>query len=131
MLTYEEAVKLMGAARYPERGKPLENNTRLWWADDWFGYGNDDWNDAIVVVLHNTAIVTIYPDGTYVLVTGGWYSNTTRARMSDYAPGYIKQKNYEWYWSAGYDPRTETHAPLKLFYDGMRVSTFRVIAPSL
>jgi hypothetical protein len=77
-LTYSEARKLMNAARHPERGKPLANNTRL------FERHNGD-TVLYSVRLHSTDIVDIYPNY-WVVRTGSWYTSTTRSRIYDYAP---------------------------------------------
>ena len=43
--------------------------------------------ENIEIRYHDTAVVTMYPDGTFKLDTGGWYSRTTRARIEEYLPG--------------------------------------------
>lgn len=74
-MNYSEARALMQRARYPENGKPLENNTRL------YQRGED-----YAVKLHQTDVVTIHADGTYTLKTGGWETMRTREVIFGYAP---------------------------------------------
>tara|TARA_B110000902_G_C14192459_1_gene544698 strand:- start:487 stop:945 length:459 start_codon:yes stop_codon:yes gene_type:complete len=68
------------------RKRKLGNNTYLVVRDDG-GFG---------VRLHNTEVVIHYEDK-IVLDTGGWYSVTTKARMNEYTPFHICQKDYDWY----------------------------------
>lgn len=42
--------------------------------------------DSYAVRLHNTDVVTAYPDGSLSLNTGGWYSVTTKERINRYLP---------------------------------------------
>lgn len=80
--------------------RKLANNTYLQRRD----------GDKFAVKLHDTDVVTINPDGTYVLNSGGWQTMTTKARINEYAPGYIEQRKGVWYLSDG-----------SLFYDGVTV----------
>jgi hypothetical protein len=43
-------------------------------------------DDSIGIVLHNTEIVTFFPDGTIALDHGGWRTNTTKERINSWAP---------------------------------------------
>jgi hypothetical protein len=57
---------------------------------------------SIALKLHNTDIMTAYPDNTVTLNTGGWRTITTKARMNDFLPfGRIYQKDSIWYLSLG------------------------------
>jgi hypothetical protein len=85
MITYEQAKRIVSSARNPEKGKPIGNNTRL-----------IDYGDCVVVKYHATYIITIYPDGRYLLDNGGWYTVTTKARMNRYAPVRIYSHKGEW-----------------------------------
>lgn len=51
---------------------------------------------SVGITLHSTRVVTIHPDNTYTLRTGGWYTPTTKDRINQYIPGYVKQKSGEW-----------------------------------
>lgn len=79
-MTWFAAQALMASARHPRDGKPLQNNTRL--------HRNAD-GVSFDVVLHNTAIVTIHPDDTYTLRTGGWHTQTTADRIRTYGPASV------------------------------------------
>lgn len=102
-MTYEEASNLFATARSPERGKPLANNTRLYKRGDEFE-----------IVLHQTAVVSILPEGRYILRTGGWNTLTTRDRINRYAPGRAFTKDGIMYWHGSGDAL--------IFEEGMIVS---------
>lgn len=72
------------------RGYKVDNNTWL----------TIDTEGRIAVRFHYTDILTITPDDTIRLDTGGWSTNTTFARMSDWLPGgwRIYRKDGGWYW---------------------------------
>jgi len=91
MLTYEEASRLFDTARSPEKGKPLANNTRLYKRGDEFE-----------IVLHQTAVVSILPEGKYIIRTGGWNTLTTRDRLNRYAPGRFFTEQGILYWVPGW-----------------------------
>lgn len=102
-MNYEQAASRIKTARNMEAGKPLANNTRL------FRRGTD-----YAVQLHSTDIVTIHPDSTYTLNSGGWLTPTTKSRINDYIPGYgIYQRNGLWYIDA--DGQTYNYV------DGLRI----------
>lgn len=127
MLEYKEAAELMSKARNPKKGKPLQNNTRLYEAEDDLG------RPCYEVWLHNTPVVTIYKDGTYKLQTGGWATVTTKDRLNTYGPGTVTQMDRVWYW----EPKREWNSrknkyegpPVSRYYfhDGMIVTTVREI----
>lgn len=79
-MSWFKAQTLMASARSPREGKPLQNNTRLYVADDGVSFD---------VVLHRTAVVTIHPDDTYTLRTGGWHTMTTAQRIRQYSPAQV------------------------------------------
>lgn len=112
MLTYQQAKELLGTARNPENGKPLQRNTRL------FKRG-----DSYAVQLHDTDVVTIHPNNTYTLDTGGWLTLTTKDRINSYGPIGVHQVNRRWYvgrwqWK---DKKAKFKSPL--FQDGMVVNS--------
>lgn len=78
-LTYSAAQELYGKARDKTAGKPLRNHTRL------MARGSGTY----AVRLHSTDVVTINPDGTYALNTGGWLTVTTKDRINDYSPARV------------------------------------------
>lgn len=94
-MDYQQAGKLFDSARSKDAGKPLENNTRL--HRRYAGLNKPDY----AVRLHNTDIVTIHPDDTYTLNTGGWNTVTTKDRINKYAPGYVTQRQGIWYLTDG------------------------------
>ena len=104
MLKYKEAQKIFATAKDPEKGKPLQNNTRL------FKRGED-----FAVRLHETDVVTIHPDGTYTLNTGGWETVTTKDRINAYAPGHVCSDRGILYYVS------KTRKEAVLFKDGMKV----------
>lgn len=53
--------------------------------------------DCYAVRHHATDIVTYRPDGTVRLTSGGWYSATTKDRLSTFSPVYVTQYKFEWY----------------------------------
>lgn len=106
MLTYNDAANLMRRARNGRR--KLENNTYL-----------EEREDGFAVVLHYTDVVTIHPDGTYTVNSGGWHTVTTKDRITRYSPLRLFQKRYEWFvqvggWDNGYTVE---------FFDGMTVDS--------
>lgn len=76
--TYADASRILATARNAADGKPLENNTRL------FARGDD-----FSVRLHSTDIVTIHPDDSVTLNSGGWLTVTTKDRWKEYSPGRV------------------------------------------
>jgi hypothetical protein len=72
---YEDAKSLFKKARFPKRGKPLQNNTRL------YKRGED-----YAVRLHRTDVVTYHPDGSWTVNAGGWQTVTTADRINRYSP---------------------------------------------
>ena len=72
-----------------KHSKKLGNNTYL--------VRNDD--GSVAVKLHDTNVVTMKEDGTIILDSGGWRTNTTKERMNHYMPsGYdISQRKSIWY----------------------------------
>lgn len=61
-----------------------------------------DTDGVIRVRYHNTDVVTITPDKSVMLFTGGYRSNTTKLRMNQashkFDLGYsVYQRNYSWY----------------------------------
>jgi hypothetical protein len=81
-MNYAQAEKLLSGR---DRRK-LENNTYL------ERRGLD-----FAVRLHSTDVVTIHPDGTYTLRTGGWKTVTTKDRINRYSPVRISQVKFEWF----------------------------------
>lgn len=91
-MNYEQAIKIMKTARNPAEGKPIANNTRLYY---------HEFLDCYTVRLHWNTILRIYPDR-FEPSDAGWRTVTTKARLNDLMPiGRIHQKNHVWYYTIG------------------------------
>lgn len=78
-MNYEQACAKLAIARNPwTAGKPLENNTRLF-------YRGED----CAIRLHSTDIILIHPDDSVTLYSGGWLTVTTKDRWKEYSPGRV------------------------------------------
>ncbi len=90
-MTFEQAnSKLIG--RCSQRRK-VANHTYLERRDG----GN------IAVKLHDTDVVTFWPDGAVILDSGGWRTVTTKDRMNSYSGRHIWTERGVWYVGGGYD----------------------------
>lgn len=85
--TFKHYGELFAKTRVPAAGKPLCNNTRLFRRAD----------DCYAVRLHDTDVVTVFANGTIALNTGGWYTMTTKDRITSYAPVRIVSDRGVWY----------------------------------
>tara|TARA_A100001201_G_scaffold5286_7_gene9629 strand:- start:5454 stop:5858 length:405 start_codon:yes stop_codon:yes gene_type:complete len=94
-MNYEQARETMKTARNPAKGKPIGNNTRLF-------FRNPVWHESYYSVrLHGNEILRIYSDR-FTPMDAGWRTVTTKARLNDLMPiGKIHQKNYAWYLTIG------------------------------
>lgn len=126
MLSYSEAKEMMQRARNGRR--KLENNTYLEERDCGIcgepyraACGRPDHGPNYAVRLHDTDVVTVRPDGSYTLDSGGWRTVTTKDRMNRYSPHRVYSEKGMWYaypvpqgdfsgWKAGIP-----------FADGMRI----------
>src|ERR1700677_1463884 len=68
--------------------------------------------EDIALKLHQTDVVTLHPDGSITLNSGGWHTVTTKARISDYYQGLHSAKGV-WYLRDG-----------SLFYDGVTIHAY-------
>ena len=89
-MTHREALKLVHGSTNRMQRK-VANNT----------YARIEQNGDVVFRLHSTDIVTIHPDNTATIQTGGWHSHTTKERINRYSPVRVYQKNWEWFLSDG------------------------------
>jgi len=91
-MNWNEAEELMMTARDRNKGKPIGNNTRLYFTETTFG------EDYYTIRLHGNRIIDIYEDR-ILPSNGGWQTVTTKARLNEYIPrGFrVFQKNWEWY----------------------------------
>lgn len=88
MLTFQSAMDLIFRSRNGR--KKLANNTYL-----------HEVHGGIAVQLHDTDVVTIWPDNTYTLNSGGWQTVTTKARINDFSPARLGQDKGVWYLFVG------------------------------
>jgi hypothetical protein len=70
---------------------------------------------SIAVRYHNADVVRYYPGGPVQYDNGGYQSVTTKARMGDYAPVGVYQKQGRWFFS---DNRPYVNRAIRLNYDG-------------
>lgn len=89
-----------GTAIKNRESKKLANNTYLIRKGDNFA-----------IRLHNTDVVTITPENTFILNSGGWQTKTTKERINEFTNARIAQKGGLWYMRDG-----------SLFYDGIIVN---------
>jgi hypothetical protein len=87
-LTYAKAADLMDTARKGVRR--LANNTYL-----------HAHQDGYAVQYHDTDVVVLRKDGTYVLDTGGWKTVSTKDRLNAFAPVRIHSERGAWYLADG------------------------------
>jgi len=92
-MNWNEAKELMTTARDKTKGKPIGNNTRLYFYDA--GVGHESF---YTIRLHGNAIMKIYRDRVEPS-SGGWRTVTTKARLNEHLPRgfYVFQKNWEWF----------------------------------
>jgi|8_EtaG_2_1085327.scaffolds.fasta_scaffold12079_5 hypothetical protein len=112
-MNWNEAEELMKTARNKKKGKPIGNNTRLYFTTAEEIKGTRGWNHNLTysfeksktdafpyytIRLHGNRIIDIYEDR-ILPSDGGWQSVTTKARLNEYLPrGFrVFQKNWEWY----------------------------------
>lgn len=107
-MTYEEARhRLLNKERVK-----IANNTYL----------SMDGNNC-VITLHATPIVTILPDNSYVLNSGGWRTATTKNRINHclYREVEIYQKDFVWW------VESKEYPEVRPFRDGMIIQKGEVI----
>ena len=101
-MNYKEAEQQYKKARNKDKGKKLAGNTYL------FKDGED-----YCVKLHQTIVIRIKPDNTYILSSGGWFTPTTKDRINSFTSKDISiyQRNKVWYFNNGEE-----------FFDGIIVT---------
>jgi len=112
-MNWNEAEELMKTARNKKKGKPIGNNTRLYFTTAEEIKGTRGWNHNLTysfeksktdafpyytIRLHGNRIIDIYEDR-ILPSDGGWQSVTTKARLNEHLPipFYVFQKNWEWF----------------------------------
>jgi hypothetical protein len=83
MNSYKQAVEVLKG----RKTRKLGNNTYLETRDA----------ETVAVRLHQTDVVTYKANGAVVLNSGGWKTNTTKARINEYSPVGISQEKRVWY----------------------------------
>jgi hypothetical protein len=71
--------------------------------------------DRIAVKYHATDVVIYVSDGSVILDSGGWKTQTTKTRMNDYSPLGVRSEKGVWRVSKGYNQ------PSVLYRDGMSI----------
>ena len=89
MLTFEQADKQLSGRCQSQR--KIGNNTLLVRVDE----------DTIAVRLYRTNVVTMKRNGQYILNSGGFQTVTTKARINEYGPVLVYQKDFQWYIKQG------------------------------
>lgn len=111
-MNFNTAIEKLGRGRGGK--KKLANNTYL-----------HETQDGIAVRLHNTDVVTIHPDNTYTLNSGGWQTFTTKARINEFSPARLGQDKGIWYLyvgaGAGWSKRVAFHDGVKVDANGKPV----------
>jgi hypothetical protein len=87
-MNYSHAADLLSRGRNGQ--KKIANNTYL-----------HSLNDGIAIKFHDTDIVVIQPDGTYLLQIDGFQTVTTKARINEFTPARITQKGGLWFMKDG------------------------------
>tara|TARA_R100000773_G_scaffold21414_1_gene18987 strand:+ start:208 stop:705 length:498 start_codon:yes stop_codon:yes gene_type:complete len=75
-MKYKDVAELFGRARYPNKGKPVTSNTRLFMRD----------GGSIALRYHDTDIITWFLDGRILLCNGGWATLSTHRNINRFTP---------------------------------------------
>ena len=86
LLTHSRCAELMDTARDRDAGKPIGKNTRL----------HEECGNEYTVYLHGNLIMRISKLG-WTYYDGGYRTVTTKARLNEYGPNGVSQKNWVWY----------------------------------
>lgn len=89
----------------------IANNTKRYLKDD-----------NIVIRYHDTDIVTIAPDGTVTLNSGGWRTMSTKDRINRFSPVEVRPKGGIWY--------VITESGEVPFFDGIKIKDGKVLNKS-
>jgi hypothetical protein len=73
---------------------------------------------SVTITFHRTTIVTIHPDDSITLHSGGWRTVTTISRMNDYVGNRIFQKRGDWFVTR----RSEDGVVTVPYVDGMTLA---------
>ena len=108
---WKDAKAIMETARDKKKGKPIANNTRLW----------EDWKGDYEIRLHGNVIIRINKEG-MSLHDGGWKTVTTKARLNDWTPYHVYQKNWEWILRIG--KKEYPFGKVRFIHNDARVETY-------
>jgi hypothetical protein len=89
-MTYLEAVMMVKGKTSASRRK-IGNNTRAEILPD----------GSVAIILHATPVVTIHPNDSATLRSGGWRTSTTKNRINKYSPVKVYQRTHEWFLEDG------------------------------
>lgn len=89
-MTYLEAVKMV-KGKTSASSRKIGNNTRAEILPD----------GSVAIILHATPVVTIHPNDSATLRSGGWRTSTTKNRINKYSPVKVYQRNHEWFLEDG------------------------------
>ena len=97
-MNYQEAEALFSRAKNKKAGKPVANNTRLMRRQSHIGPRGYDGilRTDYAIRLHDTDVVTIHPDDTYTLRTGGRETVTTKQRINEFSPAQVYSTRKVW-----------------------------------
>ena len=132
-MNYEQLLKLFESRRKGKLYKSLSATKQL--------YMNTD--KSLSVQLHQTKIVTVYPNDDVIVNTGGWHTRTTHKWISEYGGVWIYSANsgvsswdYNYHYSISSQERLVVPHPLKKgkvmglatpYYDGIRFDKDRKV----
>lgn len=86
--SFETALTFLQGARNPSKGRKIQNNTHV-------VYAEVEGVPCVGIRLHSTVVVAYLPDGTTVLNSGGWHTVTTQDRINTYSPALVGT-DYRW-----------------------------------
>jgi hypothetical protein len=116
-MTHAKAIALVRGKFVNKTVRKIANNTYARILDD----------GSVAFRLHDTDIVTIHPDNSATLRTGGWKTYLTRGRISEYAPVIVSGKCFTRSWHSGDWTIRPKHGEWRIelpFYEGMRVNQY-------
>jgi hypothetical protein len=119
-MTHAEAVRMVRGKFANKTSRKLGNNT----------YARILSDGSVAIRYHETDVVTIHPDDTATLRTGGWKTYTTRARMDEYSPVLVYGKCQTRSWDSGDWTVRPKHGEWTVefpFEEGMRVNRYMFV----
>lgn len=116
-MTHAEAVQLVRGKFANKTSRKIGNNT----------YARITEDGSVAFRLHDTDVVTIHPDNSATLRTGGWKTYTTRDRISQFSPVNVGGKCKTRSWDAGDWVVWPKHGEWRIelpFHEGMKVDQY-------